>query len=132
MFGMADPPFHVIEFQQSCVANPEASSWRDFLPAAALLVGGLALLLGAVLMPTGRGGRYAVVAPLGFTLAQKVSLVQHAQGVIAEMRADQHIVIAHSDDPEFVDKLYDAGAWLVIDPLRVSGCGTNVANRSAA
>lgn len=132
MLGMAEQPTQRLEFFANSVRCFQKSGWWELLPAAGLLVLGLVGILAATLAPTGRGGRYAVVAPPGFTLAQKVTLVQRAQGLIADMRADQHIVIAHSDDPQFVSKLYDAGAWLVIDPLRVHGCGANGHDRSAA
>jgi hypothetical protein len=105
------------------------SVWRDYLPALALLLVGLGALLVAMLKPTGREGQYAVIAPPWYNLAQTVSLVREAQGAVADMSGGRHIVIAHSNDPHFVEQLYRAGAWLVIDPVRLVGCGGGAATQ---
>lgn len=96
--------------------------WRDLGPAAALLVVGLIGLVVATLAPTGRDGQYAVVAPPWYDLQQTIALIRAADGGIADMGGPSNIVIAHSDDPDFVGALYRAGAWVVIDPMRLRGC----------
>lgn len=108
-------------------ANRLASSpghrWRDFGPAALLLAIGILGLVIATLSPSGRNGQYAVIAPPWYNSGQTVSLIQHADGQLASMNAASRVVIAHSEKPGFVRDLYRAGAWLVLDPLQLRGCG---------
>ena len=106
---------------QSATQGPNAQ-WRDFGPAASLLVLGMLALCIAMLSPSGKGGQYAVIAPPWYNLSQTVALIQHADGRIADLNGG-HVVIVHSDKPDFVRNLYHAGAWLVVDPLRLRGCG---------
>ena len=109
------------------------AAWRDLLPACALLIIGLAGLAIAKLMPTGADGQYAVIAPPWYALPQTISLVQAAHGGIVEVGDNGNVVIASSHEPDFVRALYGAGAWLVIDPVRLRGClGLKAALREAA
>lgn len=94
----------------------------DFAGAIALLVFGLAALVVASLSPSGRNGQYLVIAPPWFTDGETIALIQRASGRLAETR-DGIGMIAQSNRPGFVSDLYRAGAWLVIDPMRVAGCG---------
>lgn len=73
--------------------------WRDFIPAAALLVFGLAGLGMAMLAPSGNGGQYAVVAPPWYDLRQTMALVQAADGLVSGTGGLANIVVAHSDSP---------------------------------
>lgn len=104
--------------------NPTAGSfkWRDLAPAAALLFIGLLGLVAATLAPTGRDGQYAVVAPPWYDLPETLALIRTANGGIVDAGGPDNMVIAQSDDPGFVDAAYRAGAWAVIDPMRLRGC----------
>lgn len=95
---------------------------RDLGSAAALLVAGIVGLLAATLSPSGKDGQYAVVAPPWYRPGETIALIQKADGGIVDMGGPANIVIAHSENPNFVHRLYGAGAWLVIDPLRLRGC----------
>jgi hypothetical protein len=101
---------------------PSKAKVRDFLPAGALLIVGLGVLAIATLSPSGRHGQYAVIAPPWYSLAQTISLVRAANGGIVDVGNPGNMVIAFSDKPDFVRALYRAGAWLVIDPMRLRGC----------
>jgi hypothetical protein len=96
--------------------------WRDLLPAAALLFVGLFGLAAASFAPTGKDGQYAVIAPPWYDLRQTIALIQAADGGVADIGGPSNIVIAQSENPGFVHALYGAGAWLVIDPMRLRGC----------
>lgn len=106
------------------VAGPAADGfkWRDLVPAAALLFVGLIGLAAATLAPTGRDGQYAVVAPPWYDLPETLALIRTANGGIVDAGGPGNMVIAQSDDPAFVDAAYRAGAWAVIDPMRLRGC----------
>jgi hypothetical protein len=53
---------------------------------------------------------------------QTAEMVGASDGTIMDAGGLPNIVIAHSDNPGFVDALYRAGAWLVLDPLFLRGC----------
>ena len=113
---------NLLPANRCCSAPAKRHAFRDFLPAAALLAVGLAGLAVAKLMPTGADGQYAVIAPPWYALPQTISLVQAAHGGIVEVGDAANVVIASSREPGFVRALYGAGAWLVIDPVRLRGC----------
>jgi hypothetical protein len=94
----------------------------DLVPAVVLLIIGSIALVVATLAPSGKDGQYAIVAPPWYRLGETVALIQDADGRIVDMRGPANLIIAHSDDPNFVQRLYGAGAWLVVDPLRLRGC----------
>jgi hypothetical protein len=76
-------------------------------------------------MPPGRS--LAIVGPS----AESLTAVAAAGGLI--LRADRLIVIARSDDPQFVRRLYASGALLVLDADDSGGCaGRPVTIRAAA
>lgn len=99
------------------------SGVRDFGPAILLLIAGVLGLAVATLSSSGKSGQYAVIAPPWYTLADTVSLIEQADGRIADIRSNSHVVIVYSERPRFVHDLYRAGAWLVLDPGRLAGCG---------
>ena len=96
--------------------------WRDFIPAVALLIIGISGIAIATLQPSRKGGEYAVVAPPWYGLGQTISLIRAADGRVADTVGPTNIIIAYSDNPAFVEALYRAGAWLVIDPIQSRGC----------
>lgn len=96
--------------------------WRDFIPAAALMVGVIAIIAVARLWPSGDRGQYAVIAPPSYDLGQTVRLVRAAGGSIVDVGGLKNVVILHSADKNAVAALYHAGAWLVIDPQLLRGC----------
>jgi hypothetical protein len=96
--------------------------WRDFVPAAALLVVSSVGILVATLTPSADHGQYAVIAPPWYNLAQTVGLVGKAGGDLVDFGGLANVVIVHSANPSFVRALYRAGAWLVLDPVSLRGC----------
>jgi hypothetical protein len=96
--------------------------WLAFVPAAALLIVSAAGLFVAKFSPSGDRGQYAVVAPVWYDMAQTIGLAVRAGGDVVDVGSLANVVIVHSESPKFVGALYHAGAWLVIDPVRLRGC----------
>jgi hypothetical protein len=59
--------------------------------------------------------------PSWFSLAETTGLVGKAGGDIVKVSGLSSVIIAHSASPTFVHSAYRAGAWLVIDPVRLCG-----------
>ncbi|MBB1601055.1 hypothetical protein [Variovorax sp. UMC13] len=104
-----------------CAVDP-GFKLSDLWQAAGLL---FALLIGlavATLHPSGKDGQFAVVAPAGYSVDQSVALVQSVDGRVMDFGASSNLLIIQSTRPDAVRALYGAGAWLVLDPLRLRGC----------
>ncbi|MBC9177180.1 hypothetical protein [Pseudoroseomonas ludipueritiae] len=88
----------------------------------ALLFGSVfaALLVG--LAPAAGQTQFAVIAAPWWSLSRTAELVGAAEGDILDVGGLPNVVIAHSDDPDFVAALYRRGAWLVLDPVLLRGC----------
>jgi hypothetical protein len=102
-----------------------AAQLKALWPATLLLVVGLGGLAAATLAPTGKGDQYAVIAPPWSSLARTFAVIRGAQGEVVQISPPTitgTIVIAHARRPDFVAAAYRAGAWLVIDPMRLRGC----------
>ncbi|MEJ2800339.1 hypothetical protein WAE61_00550 [Comamonadaceae bacterium PP-2] len=107
-----------------------AGALRDAGPALLLLVLGLAGLVAATLSPSGRDGAYAILVPPWGTTAQALEIVGAAGGRIAEVSASGTSVIAIDAAPDFEARLYDAGAWMVVEPGTNRGCSSSLNRRA--
>lgn len=98
-------------------------AFRDFVPAGTLLLLGLLGLAVATLRPSAGGGELAVIAPPWYDRNETVALILSAGGSIIRPADASNMIVVRSDDPRFVGALYGAGAWFVIDPRGLHGCG---------
>ena len=98
-----------------------------FAPALILLsVSSVGMFL-AAFSPTGAAGQYAVVGPPWYNLTQTIRLADAAGGDVVDVGALANVLIIHSNKPGIIWALYGAGAWLVIDPMRLHGCLGSIA-----
>jgi hypothetical protein len=97
-------------------------NWQALVAAIALSIVIAVGIFVAALSPSGDRGQYAVVAPPWYNLAQTIGLIGSAGGELIDFGDLANVVIVHSDSPGFVQALYHAGAWLVIDPVALRGC----------
>ncbi len=51
-----------------------------------------------------------------------IAQVASAGGLVVRRGAIDTIVIVQGDDPDLIDRLYAAGAWIVVDPAAWGGC----------
>jgi len=54
--------------------------------------------------------------------ARAIDLVAQAGGLVVRRGLIDAVVVAQGDDPGFINRLYAAGAWAVIDPDAWGGC----------
>jgi hypothetical protein len=105
--------------------------WADLIPATALL---LFSILGAFMIgvaPRAGQTQLAVVAAPWKSLVQTAEMIGAAGGVVVDAGGLPNVIIAQSDAAGFVDALYRAGAWLVLDPILLRGCLSFNIGRSA-
>lgn len=101
-------------------ASPQPSHRRetvcaaDFLPALALLTVGLVGLAVAWLASAPPSGQYFVIAPVGATRGEAITLVRSARGRLVATGYFRNTVIAASPGPGFTSALRKAGASLVL------------------
>ena len=93
------------------------------------LAGGAAAVLGAWLAFS---VAFAFVVPAGRSVAviAPAEVVAAAGGVL--LKASGPILITRSDDPDFVQRLYAAGALLVLDVEDAGGCSGRAKPKTAA
>ncbi|WP_179045896.1 hypothetical protein [Sphingobium lactosutens] len=93
-----------------------------YLPAALLLIAGLAGLAMASLSDGRETGRYLVIAPPNATLADTINLVRAADGRLVQTGRFPNIVVAGSSQPNFAAALRKAGAWFAVAAPDRGGC----------
>lgn len=64
----------------------------------------------------------AAIFPPGVSANDSLAAVTHADGLILREGFARNILIARSDSPDFAQRLRDAGALFVIDPISNFGC----------
>ncbi|MCX5568979.1 MULTISPECIES: hypothetical protein [Kaistia] len=64
----------------------------------------------------------AVVAPPWADAADTAGIVARSGGSIVAGGGIANVIIAHSDSPDFISRLYHSGAWLVLDAIKLRGC----------
>lgn len=96
--------------------------FRDLRAALCLMAIGAVALLYAMLVPTGMNGQYGVVLPVWTDLGQSLAIVGQANGEIISINDKTGIALVYSGEDDFVSKIYEAGAWLVFEPLELGGC----------
>ena len=58
--------------------------------------------------------------------------IREADVAIVRQGYFSNIVVVRSENPEFVHRLYRAGAWAVLDPAAFGGCLAGTGNRPDA
>lgn len=71
------------------------------------------------------GDAVAVVAAPWQPESTVMKIVAAADGRYVRNGFADWIVVASSDDPQFVERLYSAGAWVVADPAAAGACIVN-------
>lgn len=104
--------------------SPKQYEWRvaDLLPAAAMLVVGLAALGYATMAPRGDKGNFAVLLNPWADPSEAISLVNRADAQIISFNDRMNVVVVHTARPDAVAALYKAGAWLIFEPTGLSSC----------
>ncbi|BCM85977.1 hypothetical protein [Methylobacterium indicum] len=69
-----------------------------------------------------RSDAVAVLGRPGAGIGEAAAIVAAAGGRLVRA-GPAGLVVARSEAPGFVRRLYGAGAWLVLDPLVAGGCG---------
>lgn len=64
----------------------------------------------------------AVVAPPWANAADAAGIVARSGGSIVAGAGTANVIIARSDSPDFISRLYHSGAWLVLDAVKLRGC----------
>jgi len=54
--------------------------------------------------------------------AHAIAAVARAGGLVVRRGAVDAIVVVQGEDPDLIDRLYAAGAWMVVDPAAWGGC----------
>ena len=98
------------------------TSWKALHPAGLLLLFSLFGSIVVGIRPTASQTRFAVIAPPWYRLTDAAAVVSEAGGDIVDAGGMANIIIAHSNDPAFVDALYQHGAWLVMGSNALGGC----------
>lgn len=98
------------------------SAWLPLMPAVLLLMASLIGSMAVGLMPRSGATQYAVLGPPWLGAGRMLALVDEAGGVPLDTGGWANVVIARSDAPDFAAALYHAGAWLVLDAVRLRGC----------
>ncbi len=93
------------------------------LPAVALVVCSTVGLAVAELLPSRETGTPVGILIYGHGAADAARVVAAADGRLLSAGGWADTVIAVSDDPDFVNKLYRAGASLVFRADNAVGCG---------
>ncbi len=66
--------------------------------------------------------RFLVLVPPEKGLLDAVEMIGVAGGSVLATGAISNLLVAHSEEPGFVEGLYRAGAWLVLDGAAPEGC----------
>ena len=92
--------------------------WIFFALFILVVAGGLA----AVAVEPPERGAVAIFVPPWASGPKPIEIIAAADGRYMRRGIADWVVIATSDEPGFVDRLYAAGAWVVANPLAAGAC----------
>lgn len=92
---------------------------RAFITALNLTVAGL-VLAGIALVP--RGDRLTVVVAPWSSPGHIMDVVKEAGGSLVESSALSWVVVSQGESSDFAQRLYSAGAIMVLDGSLLAGC----------
>lgn len=104
----------IITAQSSKLAGRDHRAGQVSRRAIALVLLAPLLILAIGLWPRAGRAMAVVVSPFGEP-AKAAEVVARAGGVLVAASSFDNLVIARSNEPDFVTKLYADGAWLVFD-----------------
>jgi hypothetical protein len=96
---------------------------KSFAPAGLLLLAALAALAVLSARPAADARQVAAVYPPWVTFAERMAAVDAAGGIAVSEGAWSGVVIVDLPSAAARAELRRAGAWLLLDPRRVAGCG---------
>lgn len=98
------------------------SAFRTWLPALALLLASTVAVGWLELRP--RDDRFvAAVFPPWWGGARSIAAVAEADGAVMGQGGLGSIVLTRSDREGFAERLHRTGAWLLLEPSALIGCG---------
>lgn len=107
----------------TCLDHDQKTRLRDFLPAGALALAGLAALV-ALTLGTGSDarGQYLVIGPPGIGHDVIAATITRAGAGVVGFARLPNVAIAWSEDPQFPTAARAEGAWLVLPAFGLTGC----------
>ena len=96
----------------------------DYAPALLLLLGSFLALGFDAIRPAEDASQVAAVFSPYAKSDDLMRAIAQAGGRIVRTGIADYVVVIALDDGATPSALYDAGAWLVMDPLRAGGCMT--------
>ena len=98
-----------------------AGEWRAGLAAGLMAVASLAPVAWLESRPRDLS-EVAAIFPPWMARERAWAAVLVAGGVVVRQGAIGNILVVHGEEAGVIDRLYDAGAWAVIDPVAFGGC----------
>lgn len=92
--------------------------WIFFGLFTMMVIGGLA----AIAVAPAERGAVAIFVPPWVSGPDPIEIIAAADGRYMRRGIADWVVIATSDEPGFVDRLYAAGAWVVANPIVAGAC----------
>lgn len=90
-------------------------------PPVGLAVAGLLAVTAMTFAPPDKGPVAALFAP-SLSRTEVMSRVAAADAALIRHGLFDGIVVAAADDPGLAQRLRNAGAWIVVDPLAIGAC----------
>ncbi len=103
------------------MANGSVRQWRVVVAAGAMMLASLLSVAWFAAQPRG-SAEVAAIFPPWTSREHAVLAVAAAGGLVVRRGAFDSILVARGSDAGFVDRLFAAGAWAVIDPMALGGC----------
>ena len=97
---------------------------QDFAPALLLLLGSVLASAFGAMRPAEDAPQVAAVFPPYVKSQDVMRAVARAGGRMVRTGIAEYVVVVALDEGASPSALYDAGAWLVMDPLKAGGCAT--------
>jgi hypothetical protein len=102
------------------IAN-QTFEWRAASVALGLALAGL-IALGWLQSRPQAGAEVAAIFPPWTTQQAAFFSVLEAGGLVVRQGIADTVLVVHGEEPRLIDRLYAAGAWVVVDPRAFGGC----------
>ena len=96
--------------------------WRSAVAASLMMVASLAVVAWLQARPQPGAAEVAAIFPPWVAREQALLRIAAADGVVVRQGAFDSVFVVHGGGAGFINRLYAAGAWAVVDPVAFGGC----------